>query len=175
MKQINSNEAIKRMDSSLKESFSKIKTELENHLDSINENTHEINANFDHILKIEEKLDKLAERVDELHMIFSSLTGDAKKIDTAKYENINLTLREQEVFLVLYTAEKELNHFDIAKKLGLTVELVEKYLDSMSKKGVPIIKKYDNEKLLFFIDEEFRNIQAKRNLLDINEKISQTL
>ena len=50
-----------------KVSFSKIKEELDVHLDSINENTNEINANFEHILKVEQKVDKLSEKFEEIH------------------------------------------------------------------------------------------------------------
>ena len=162
------------MDKSIRNSFSKIKSEMENHLDSINENTNEINSNFEHILRLEQKVDKLSERIDELQLLFSSLTSE-KRVDETKYENINLSLREQEVFLALYATEEDMNHFDIAKNLGLTVELVEKYLESMIKKGVPIIKKYDNKKILFAIDHDFKNVQAKKNILNINEKVSEII
>lgn len=162
------------MDKSLKISFNKIRNELDNHLDSINENTNEINSNFDHILRLEEKIDKLSERIDELHMFFSSLTSE-KKVDETKFEKVNLTLREQEVFIALYSVDSDMNHFDIAKNLGLTVELVEKYLESMINKGVPIIKKYNNNKIFFSIDPDFKNVQAKKNILNINEKVSQSI
>lgn len=162
------------MDASLRTSFSKIRTELDNHLDSINENTNEINSNFDHILRLEEKIDKLSERIDEIHMFFSSLTSE-NKVDETRFENVNLNLREQEVFIALYSSENDMNHFNIAKNLGLTVELVDKYLESMIQKGVPIIKKYDNNKIFFSIDPDFKNVQAKKNILHINEKVSESI
>ena len=160
------------MDEALKVSFSKIKEELDVHLDSINENTNEINANFEHVARLEDKLDKLNERIDELHMMFSSLIGEKPKAKEVEFEKIKLSTREQEVFLTLYTSQNELTYYDISRKLGLTPDLVEKYVKMMLDKGVPIIKKLTENKLFLMIDDEFRNIQTKENILKINENIS---
>ena len=87
-------------DKALKASFSKIKEELDMHLDSINANTEELNANFEHIAKVDQKIDKLNERIDELHLILSSIAGgNTNNYDKSMFENIKLSSREQEVFL----------------------------------------------------------------------------
>lgn len=165
---------LKRMDESIRVSFSKVRGELDNHLDSINENTNEINANFEHILRVEEKVDKLNERIDELHMMLSSLLGDKpKETYASRLEKVTLSPREQEVFLTLYTSTLELTYYDIARKLGLTPELVEKYIKVMMDKGVPIIRKLTENKVFLLIDDEFKNAQAKENVLKISSTISQ--
>ena len=169
----NVNAILKQMDTSLKVSFSKIKNELDNHLDSINENTNEINANFEHIVRVEDKVDKLNERIDELHMMISSLVGEKPKEKVNQFENINLSTREQEVFLALYTSTLDLTYYDIARKLGLTPELVERYVMSMINKGVPIIRKLTEKNIFLMIDEVFKDKQARENVLKLNETISQ--
>lgn len=161
------------MDESLKVSFSKIKEEMDIHLDSINENTNEINANFEHVARLEDKVDKLNERIDELHMLFSSLTGNKPVVKEIEFEKIKLSTREQEVFLTLYTSQHELTYYDISRKLGLTPDLVEKYVKMMLEKGVPIIRKLTENKVFLMVDDEFKNLQTKENVLKINENISQ--
>jgi len=161
------------MDESLRASFAKVKEELDVHLDSINENTNEINANFEHVARLEDKIDKLNERIDELSMIFSSLIGEKPKEESIKFENIKLTLREQEVFLALYTSQNELTYYDIARKLGLTPDLVERYVKIMLEKGIPIARKITENKVFLTVDDEFKSIQAKQNVLRISENISQ--
>jgi hypothetical protein len=161
------------MDDSLRASFARIKEELDVHLDSINENTNEINANFEHVARLEDKIDKLNERLDEISMMFSSLIGEKPKAEEVKFENIKLTLREQEVFLTLYTSQNELTYYDIARKLGLTPDLVERYIKIMLEKGIPITRKITENKMFLLIDDEFKSIQAKENVLRISENISQ--
>jgi predicted nuclease with TOPRIM domain len=160
------------MDESLKVSFSRIKEEMDIHLDSINENTNEINSNFEHVARLEDKIDKLNERIDELHMMFSSLIGDKPEVKEVEFEKIKLSTREQEVFLALYTSQNELTYYDISRKLGLTPDLVEKYIKMMLEKGVPIIRKLTENKVFLMVDDEFKNLQTKENVLKIHENIS---
>ena len=44
--------------------FVKIKQEFLEHLDSINQNTNEIQANYEYLKEFETKLEKLRERID---------------------------------------------------------------------------------------------------------------
>ncbi len=164
---------VKKIDDAVRISFSNVKEEFDMHLDSINENTNEINANFEHIARLEQKIDKLNERIDELSMMFSSLVGEKPKEEKKKFEDIKLSTREQEIFLALYTSETELTYYDIARKLGLTPDLVERYVKSMVDKRVPLVRKMTENKIFILIDDEFKNIQTKENVLKIHEGISQ--
>lgn len=159
----------------LKVSFSKIREEIDIHLDSINENTNEINANFEHILKVEKKVDKLEERLDEIQMLISTLTGTKESTYQQKFENIKLNPREQEVFFVLYTTEDELTFRGIARRIGLTPELVEKYVETIIAKGVPIVRKYADSTTFLKLDKDFKDLQAKENILNLNEEIMQSV
>lgn len=171
-------DGIKNIQKSLKSSFSAIKEEMDIHLDSINENTSEINANFDYMLKLEAKFDKLSERIDDIQMMMEEFVGLPNKSDyKEQFTNIELNNREQEVFMTLYSINSSdaLSYSEIARKLGLTVSLVEKYIANMIMKGLPIIKKYNEGNLLLTVDEEFKSLQAKENILNIHENIVQSL
>ena len=148
---------------SLKISFSKIKEEMDDHLQSINENTGEIQSNHDYLCEVDNKVNKLNQRLDEIEMFIRQASGEQEKI--------KLTLREQEVFLALYTSEDLLTYRDIAKKLGFTESLVGKYIKDIIKKGVPLLKLYEKNKVYLQIDDKFRDLQAKNNILDISETV----
>jgi len=70
-------------DKKIKASFKKIRTEMDDHLDAINENTNELVSVADYIAELEAKIVKLGERLDEAEMKISDLkknrTDDIKK------------------------------------------------------------------------------------------------
>lgn len=174
----NKKDVVNKINKSLKSSFNNIKEEMDIHLDSINENTSEINANFDYLLKLEGKVDKLSERIDDLHMMMEEFIGmPSKSSFKDQFANITLTNREQEVFMTLYPLihQESLSYSEIAKKLGFTISLVDRFVKDLIMKGIPIIKKYNDNLLLLSLDEEFKNLQAKENVLNINENITQSL
>ena len=154
---------MKKVHESLKISFSQIKEEMEDHLQSINENTNEIQSDHDYLCEIDNKIEKLAQRVDEIEMFLKQATGEQ--------EIINLTLREQEVFLAMYTNDELLSYRDIANKIGLTEALISKYIKDLIKKGVPLLKLYEKNKVFLQIDDKFRDLQAKNNVLNISETV----
>lgn len=154
----------------LRGEFTKIKHELEEHLQAINENTNEIASNFEYVSEIEAKLDRLSARVEQLQMCLESNSG----IAVARRNNFDvkrLNRREQEVFLVIYTLEDEkggLTYMDIAKKLGIPEQLASTYVTSLIEKGVPVIKRYINSKPYLRLEPEFKTLQAKENILQLS-------
>ena len=147
-----------------------LKNELEEHLRAINENTNEIQSNFEYLTSIENKINKLSERIDQIQFFLqynSSFIADRRE----EFEIKPLTRKEQYVFIVLYALEDErgaVSYLDIAKKTGLSEPLVRDYITSIIEKGVPIIKKYINNKAYLKLDNEFKQIQAKENILMID-------
>ncbi|MBS1266497.1 MAG: hypothetical protein MAG795_00464 [Candidatus Woesearchaeota archaeon] len=152
----------------LRQAFNKIKSELNDHLHSINENTNEIQSNFEYISKLEMKIDKLNEKIEEL-MILQNIRAEEKK---PQMEDVRLTIREQEVFLILYTQEQFLTYSQIAKKLGLTESLVISYVTNLIAKGVPILKKFENKRAKVKLEAQFRKLQAKQNILKISPRVA---
>ena len=157
---------LKEFQQGVKAGFKSVKIELEDHLESINHSTREIQSIYDYLNELDAKLDKMNERIDELQMVVNP--------EIEARNNIVLTNREQEVFMVLYSEE---NMFlkDIAKRLGFTEEMVNKYIYNLISKGIPILRDYSEKSVSFSIDLKFKDIQAKRNILNINETISKEI
>jgi len=147
-----------------------IKKELGEHLQAINENTNEIQSNYEYFNRIENKINKLTERIDQIQFFLQS-HGDFIADRTEAFEIKPLTRKEQYVFLVLYALEEEksaVSYHDIAKKTGFTEPLVRDYITSIIEKGVPIIKRYINNRVYLKLDKEFKRLQAKENILCID-------
>ena len=160
----------KNIKQEIKEALKGIKFEFEEHLQAINENTNEIQSNYEYLCDIDSKLDKLTERIDKIQLFLQSNSNfivDSEKV----FEVRPLTRTEKEVFIVLYALEDEngvVSYIDIARKTGLQYILISNYITSMIEKGIPILKKYINNKPYLKLDQEFKTLQAKENLLMID-------
>lgn len=144
--------------------FSTVKDELSEHLDAINHNTQDIEALHQRLHMIESMIEKLAERIDHLDM--------AKAKETLPAEKISLSLREQELFLTLYTATELYSASEYARYLALTEELVHALAHKLISKGIPVLKETDEiGRICYFLDDDFKNRQAKNNLVPISKSI----
>lgn len=163
----------KLVEAGLKQAFSKIKEEFAEHLEAINENTNEIQSNYEYLCELEARIDKLAERIDEICMFIKhpSAADQSKEYDIAP-----LTKNEQEVFQALYAfvnAKGDASYKELGRRCGLTEGLIQSYVTNLIEKGVPVQKKYLNNDVLLTIDRRFCELQAKENILGINEVISE--
>jgi len=156
------------MHSGIKLSFNKIKGELDVHLDSINQNTSEIQNIYDYLQDLDSKIEKLNERIDELNMFVGPKM-------TEEQLSADLTHREQEVFVVLYAQEDKITAKDIARKLGFSDEMVNRYIYNLITKGIPVLKQYEGDTVHLYLDLKFKNLQAKKNILKIDESIFKQL
>jgi DNA-binding CsgD family transcriptional regulator len=148
-----------------------IKKELDEHLSTINENTNELQANYEFLLELDAKIQKLNERLDGIQMLL-----DPKfKRDEAVYSS-PLTKREQEVFLIIYTTQDSLlTYRDIARRMGLSETMIENYVANLIMKGIPILKTYRANRTFLRLDEGYRQKQAKSDILKLNEAIAARL
>lgn len=149
-----------------------IREEIEDHLISINENTNEIEANHEFLCSLNEKIDKLSERLEKIEL-FLHEKARFEIEEKQEFKVKQLSKREKEVFLMLYAMNESLGsitYLDIAKRTGLTEDLVSGYITSMIEKGIPIHKKYVNGKAHLMLNKHFRNLQAKENILQIEQK-----
>lgn len=96
-------------------------------------------------------------------------------ISTLK-ENINnlfesLSRQEFLTFLIIYQLEDEnkyATYTDVAKHLNLTEGCIRTYISSLIKKGLPVIKtKYNNKFVLLSIHPEFRELNLKKQLMNL--------
>jgi hypothetical protein len=150
---------------SLKAAFKKVKQELDDHLSTINENTADIQELNETILNVEHKIDKLAERLDELELLMNP---------KFKLDNVELNRKEQEVFAALFIG-KGLSLTQLSKVLGITVDAANMYLFNLISKGVPIQKEMVGNVLVFSVDPTFKDMQARRNILKLDQKITKQL
>ncbi len=151
-------------DSKIKRAFERVKEELDDHLTSINQNTQEIQSLYDYIYELEEKIEKLKEKIEQVQLSLST--------NRAVSEISDLSIREQEVFLLLYTTNDFLSLEEISQKTGLRDETILECVDSLIRRGVAIVKKQIKDKQLFMLDEAFRELQAKSSVVKVNEEIS---
>ena len=148
-----------------------IHEEFEDHLEAINENTSEIQSNYEYSCEIDNKLNKLNRRIDEVYSILSKLTGK-KLTKISKYEDIDpLTTMEKNVFLNLYTEDQPITYAELAKKLNMPILLARQYITNLLEKGIPIQKQYIKTRPFIYLDKKFKNLQAKKNILKIEQKI----
>jgi len=146
----------------LKSLFKEIKEELNEHLNAINQNTNEIQSNYEYLCELDNKIEKLREMLDELLLL--------KQEQKKQYQVDKLTRIEQKTYLALYLIEEEkgaATYIDIAKKLGITLELAQSYILSLIEKGIPIQKRYINNTPFLTIDPDFKSLQTKQNILQI--------
>ncbi len=155
-------------DPNIKKAFEKIKTEMTDHLDAINENTSEINSNHTYIQDIEKKIAKLNEKIDDIIIRLNNLDGDYS--DFSELKNIHLKPKEVEIFRLLYENMGDLfDYKKIARSLGYTESMVKKEISSMINKGIPVIKKYFEKQTFLVLDPDFRNLQAKNNVVKMKK------
>jgi predicted nuclease with TOPRIM domain len=148
----------------IRQAFGTIKNEMDDHLNSINENTNELNSVLDYMKHIEEMISKLGERLDGLEMRMNDAQGIRKDFSVLK--SIVLDNTEKDIFKLLY--ESNGNLFDyrrMARHLGLTEEAVKSSAEGMLIKGIPIIKKYFDNKVFLVLDSDFCSLQAKENVI----------
>lgn len=149
-----------------------INDQFEDHLHAINENTNEIEANYELLNTLNSKIDKLNERLEKIELFLHEKANFEPEKEQV-FEIRPLSTREQQVFLILYTLEETKGHvtyLDIARRISLTEDLVAQHTKSMIEKGVPILKKYINGKAHLRLDSSFKRLQAKENILKIEQK-----
>ena len=154
----------------LREAFRKIREERDEHLESINELTTELQSAFDYISDLENKYEKIKEITDELQMFKNSMLLN----DKSHFSNIILSLDEQKLFLTLYVfGEKEPLPFKyLTKKLNMEEDFIKLLLSSLLDKKIPITRERISTEWYFNIDSRFRELQTKENIIKIHESVS---
>lgn len=151
-----------------------IREEFDDHLESINDNTNEAQANYEYIAAVDDKLNRVVQRLEQLEAWMSRLTGIPLKEET-ELPQIELSDKEKKIFLVLYTASEKqpITYEDIALSLSENDFVIRGYITNMLEKGVPIRKHFADNKVQLSLDREFKEKQAKHNILCINQKTVQ--
>lgn len=146
-----------------------MREELDDHRLAINENTDELTATNEFVSELSKRLDKLTERVDELTLL---LKGQKEQ---KSFSIQPLTNREKEVFHALYVlteSQPYASYEQIARKTCVTRGIVMDTLTSIALKGVPILKKLDGTTVFLKLDSDFRQLQAKQNVIGLNSLLT---
>ena len=141
-----------------------MRDELDDHRLAINDSTDEMSATNECVTELSRKLDRVADRVEELFLKLGLSEEKSFKVQP-------LTEREKSVFQALYAmteAQPCASYDQLARKCGLSRSIVMDHIASVVHKGVPVLKKLHQGKVYLRIDEEFRRIQAKENVLGLN-------
>jgi hypothetical protein len=156
----------------LKKAFAGIKEEFEEHLQSINDNTAEIQANQEYLNRLDAKINKVQETLEQVELFLGKVAG--LNFTHRGYEDIKpLTHKEKEIFLILYTEPNgTLTFNDIAKRMNAPETVVKDYVSCIIAKGVPLNQRYFNSKAYLSLDEDFKTAQAKQNILEIQQKLA---
>ena len=155
----------------IKQAFKDIKEEFEDHLESINENTNEIQSNYEFLCEVDNKVEKLNERLDTIQMFLEKLTN--QKLDSFKeLTHVQpLSIQEQRLFLTLYTSEDAVSYPQMAERIHLTESLVRQYMTNLIEKGVPVTKQYINRKPFVSLNPDFKELQAKKNIVNLDDSV----
>ena len=147
-----------------------VREEFDDHRESINDNTSEIEANYEMLGKLDAKVDRIEQQLERLQMAFASFSGTPARL--AESAEIDLDEREKDVFLILYTAadDKPLSYRDIAAALKESEFLVRSYITNMIEKGVPVGKRYVNDVAYISLDSSFKDRQARENLVRLSQR-----
>lgn len=161
----------------LRVAFSKIREELDDQREAINENTNEIQSNFELSCELDKKIEKLSERLDNIQIYLTEISRmlniEPIEKDQNDYLNINvkLTRHEKEVFGLIYSLCEQNIRPTLKRtstRLGYTEEMVKEYLLSLMEKGIPLTLAKTKDDILIDMEPGFRKLQAKKNILDID-------
>ena len=147
------------MNFKLKKGFEEVRSNLEEHLNAINENSSEIQALFDYLQDLEVKIDKVNARLDQVQL--------EQGVD-CKDEVQPLNHYEKQIFLTLYTDELALTVKEIAEKTKLPISVVEENVASLCKKGIPLVRSFFNKQMFLQLNPDFKERQAKENLINLS-------
>ena len=99
------------------------------------------------------------------------MTGKKLKKVSA-FEDIDpLTKMEKSVFLNIYSEDKPITYAELARKMNVPILVAREHVQGLMEKGVPVRKTFKNTRPFLQLDKKFRNLQAKKNILKIEQKI----
>ncbi len=149
----------------LKCDFSAVREQIDDHLESINENTGEIELQNNFICEIDNRLTKMEERMDELHFLLKNLVTQAKL-------SVELSKDEQRAFLILYTHDKFMSTQTLSKKAYLSEDSTGELMMSLMDKGIPLEREILDGNMYFRMNNEFKLRQAKEQIIKIDSDVT---
>ncbi|MBI5392405.1 hypothetical protein HZA96_00925 [Candidatus Woesearchaeota archaeon] len=159
--------SITNMQSQLKLAFNKVKQEIDDHRQSINENTNEIQTNHEYLNAIDAKVDRLSQKMEEFALLLRQLTQSEslKQIASAQYTlrsqllHQQLTETEYNLLSLLFNANQNdyMTYAFIAAELEISEQDVVETVNGLLSKGIPVLKKFVTPELIaVYLSPEFK-------------------
>jgi predicted transcriptional regulator len=79
-----------------------------------------------------------------------------------------LSSSEKKIFLALYTEQEPLTFQDISEKCHLTMAKVREKVSILVDKGLPLQRQLSNSVMMFSLNPEFKELQAKENIINLS-------
>ncbi|MBT4387699.1 hypothetical protein HOK68_00975 [Candidatus Woesearchaeota archaeon] len=155
------------LEKNIRQSFKNLRLELEDHLDSINDNTNEVEYISELLCDFDNRLLKLE---DSIEFIKNNL-GSTKPIN----KNITplLNERETDIFLSIFRDENNTKPLSlISQEISIPENTIKKLISNIVKKGIPILQTNTAEGKFFYIDNDFKEKQLKQNVLNISTNLT---
>jgi hypothetical protein len=166
------NNNLNLLDKKLKNAFNGVKKEFNEHLEAINENTNEIQSNYELFIQLDSKIDKLDARLNEIELFLKQFkTNQVYFIDDKETNSFviqPLTADEKKAFKAIYELEAEnvkITYPKLAESLAISSSLAREHVAALIEKGVPITKSYLNQNVFLSLDPKFRDIQTRNNII----------
>ena len=140
-----------------------VRHELDDHLDAINQQQDDIDQNYSYLLDLTNKVKLLDEKLERMEQLLGKIAGVAPK----EVQKVSLTAREEDLFRVLYKADRGLTVDDLAYTLRKSESYVRHYLNELINKGVPVAKHVINRKAYYVLDSEFKELQTRHNVCNL--------
>jgi len=159
---------ISNLSKGIKKSLSQLRGELDDHLETINGNTGEIQEVQQSLNEVDAKIEKLNQRFDEMQVFLSKIFPE-QAIFKPGYELKPLSLKEKQLFLIMYTTQDDvlLTYRELASTLNTAEGIVRQYVQRLSNKGIPVIRRHIQGKAYIKLDPLFKELQAKRDIVGI--------
>lgn len=164
-----SNDMIKKihaLESDFHNTLTTIKESFNDHLDTINENTQEIESNAEHLHAIEQKIEKLHTRMDSMHMMF-------KQIIMQSRVSVELNLDEQRVFSLLSCYKNYVKMKDVVERTRLSKQDINDIITSLMDKGIPVVRRSMASETFLRMDPEFSALQERQQIIKISPAVHQ--
>jgi hypothetical protein len=124
-----SQKKIEHIEDGLRVSFAKLKVELNEHLDSINQNTAEITQVYEYLQKVESRIDKLEEKLDAILTVLEP----QESLDVG-----SLTTRQKEVLQALYT-HSSLSVEQLVRYVALPSSMIVELLQELLTRSLVVV------------------------------------
>lgn len=150
----------------IKQVLDSMREELDDHRQSINENTTELETVFEFLSALEAKLDNVQRIAEQLAL---TLNAPQQAIGV-------LNRREKQVSQALFLLGKTkpwVSCEELANHCSFSREVLAATIAALIAKQVPILKKYDGTRAYVQLTPNFREQQAKHNVLKTDCQLTQ--